>query len=85
MKIEPVTEDQLVSLGRCMSPAARIVACLGEVDISKGRGVLEGLNRCLWTKDNRRITISIVPTGGLIASVSKEPDPEAPNNKERNP
>lgn len=83
MKIEPVTRAQVDALASALGghiPA--MIARLHEVDLSRGRGVLEGHDRCLWTKDGRRITVSVsLYEGSVIASCGHEPDPEAPSPK----
>lgn len=76
MKIEPVTQDQIYALARCIGPMGSMVSDLGNVDLSRGRGVLGPHKHCLWTEDGRRITVSV--EGGVIVSTAKEPDPEAP-------
>lgn len=78
MNIEPVTQKAVEHLRRAMSPMAAMVIDLDKVDLSKGRGVLKGNDRCLWTTDKRRITICLCDDGGLVASVGKEPDMECP-------
>lgn len=77
MKLEAVTQDQVDSLARVLGNLGTLVAGLADADLSRGRGVLEGNDRCLWTTDGRRITVS-AGGGAVIASVSHEPDPEAP-------
>jgi hypothetical protein len=72
--VEPVTQKQVDSLHRVLGLGA-LVCKLSEVDLNAGRGVLEGNNRCLWTKDGHRITVTLCSDGGVIASVSKDPDP----------
>lgn len=77
--IEPVTDRQLQSLIQAMgSIAAPMILDLGNVDLKAGRGVLEGHNRCLWTKSGHRITISLSSDGGVIGSLSSEIDPDKP-------
>lgn len=78
MKIEQVTEKQLLALSRCLTPSGRMISRIGEADLTKGRGVLDGDSRCLWTKSGHRITITPIVGGGLITSCSKDPDPECP-------
>ena len=78
MKIEPVARSQLGVLLHAVGSLQTIILCLNEVDLAKGRGVLEGNIRCLWTHDKHRITISPLDDGGLFGSVSQDPDPECP-------
>jgi len=80
MIIEPVSETQLNALLRSMSPMARMISRMNDVDLSLGRGVLGKLEHCLWTKDKHRITVTILETGGLLASVSKDVDPACPQS-----
>ncbi len=76
MKIEPVNQRQVDALERAIGPMGSMICDLDQVDLSRGRGVLDGMNRCLWTKDGRRITISLCSDGSCIAGCAKEPDPE---------
>lgn len=75
--IEPVTQSQVHSLVRCLRSGIQIID-LGEVDFKAGRGVLEGNNRCLWTKKGHRITVAISSDGGMITTQSREIDPDKP-------
>lgn len=47
-----------------------------DVDYEVGHGILEGNDRCLWTKEGLRTTCTILSDGGYMVSQSKEPDPE---------
>jgi len=79
---EPVTEKQLQSLINAMgSVAAPIFLELCHVDLAAGRGILKGNDRCLWTKDGKRITICLTSDGGVIGSISREIDPDKPEVK----
>lgn len=77
-KLEPVTQAQLKSLMRAIGPLHSTILELGQADLSKGRGVLEGNSRCLWTKDGRRITLTPTSDGGFVGSCGKTPDPQCP-------
>ena len=76
MQIEPVTQEQVDKLARALGRLQAGILELHNVDIAKGRGVLTGNDRCLWTKDGRRITVCI--DHGVICTIGKEPDPECP-------
>lgn len=77
---EPVTKAQVEALGRAAGgPLAAMVARLHEVDVSAGRGILGGDDRCLWTDDGCRITVTLLMDSGVILSVSQDPDPAYPN------
>lgn len=82
MNIEPVTYKQHGAIMRAVEGShgriGLLVSGLPEADLTKGRGVLDGDARCLWTKDGRRITIIPSSDGGLAVSCGKEPDPECP-------
>jgi len=78
MRTEPFTEDQLRSLSQTLNPIERMVIDLHDVDIDAGRGILEGSDRCIWTRRGHRITVAILPGGGYMLSQSKKPDPEYP-------
>lgn len=78
MKTEAVTQAQLDALIRIAGPLGALVGGLDEVDLTKGRGVLEDSTRCLWTKDRKRVTVSPLTGGGMIVSCANDPDPECP-------
>ncbi len=82
MNIEPVTQAKVDSLIRCVGGIGAMIARLGDVDLKRGRGVLEGNNRCLWTNDGCRITIDVASDGGLCVACDKDADPEAPQPQE---
>ena len=62
-------------------PVAALVSGLCEVDLTKGRGVLDdtGCKHCLWTKQGHRITVAVSSDGGVIVSKSKEVDKTVEN------
>jgi len=78
MTTEPVTQKAVDHLIRAVGPVAAMICELHNVDLTKGRGVLQGSDRCMWTKGRRRITVCLPSDGGLVASIGKEPDPECP-------
>jgi hypothetical protein len=83
MIIEPVTRKQLDHLILALGLIGSMLCDLHDADLSRGRGILKGNDRCLWTKDGRRITISLGPGGEFIASCGNEPDPEAPEQENK--
>lgn len=83
MKIEPVTKSQVQMIAGVIGTIGAMICNLGDVDVSKGAGVLGPQEKCLWTKDGRRITITMTSDGGLIASCAKHPDPEMAAEVER--
>lgn len=79
MKIEPVTQEMINSLIIASGgPVPAMISGLAEVDLERGRGVLNdnGREHCLWTKDGHRITVTVATDGGVIVAKSKEPDEE---------
>lgn len=78
---EPVTQAQIRMIGTHLGPIQSMVVRLGEVDISRGAGIVSKRAKCLWTKDGRRITFEILPGGGFMAGISEKPDPAAPTAK----
>lgn len=74
---EAVTKKQVEHLARFLGIGAMLID-FDKIDYSMGRGILEGSNRCLWTKAGQRITISLSSDGGVIAGQAKEPDTERP-------
>lgn len=79
MKTEPVTQAQVDALIRAIGPVAAMISSLDQVDLVRGRGILQGNDRCLWTKDGRRIIISL-GGGGVCVSCSKTVDNEEVQN-----
>lgn len=76
--IEPVTKAQMQALARALGGAIpAMIARLGDADLSVGRGVLPNGDRCLWTKDGRRITVS-ASHGTFIAAVTRDLDRHCP-------
>lgn len=73
--MERVTADQVKHLILALGPMAAQILDLGFVDLEFGRGHLGANDRCLWTKEGRRITISVSSDGGVVGSLSKEIDP----------
>ena len=80
MKIEPLTNRMMNGLKASLTPIQVMVSGLNNVDLSKGRGVLDktGKKHCMWTQDGRRIDVVVSPDGGVIVSLSKDADPEIP-------
>ncbi len=78
MKIESVDQVQVDALIAAVGPAGAMVASLFDVDLLRGRGVLEGNTRCLWTTKGHRITVQLTYGGGICVGCGKEPDPAAP-------
>jgi len=64
-----------------MVSALRSLAGLGgmvfdwDIDYEVGQGILQGQDRCLWTKKGLRTTCEVMRDGGYIVSQSKDPDP----------
>ena len=79
MKTEPVTKEMLNALVSAVGGVIPAMVCgLGDVDLSRGRGVLgeHGREHCLWTTEGKRITVTVCSDGGVIASLAKEIHPE---------
>lgn len=77
MIVEPVTPEQVRMIKAAIGIGAIIIE-FDDVDCARGRGVLEGYSRCLWTKTGKRITITVASDGGIIVSQSTEVDPDLP-------
>ena len=78
MNTEPLSQSQVTAIRRLLGFGANILIDFNSIDYTKGRGVLDGQSRCMWTKKGQRITIDVASDGGLIASQAKEVDPELP-------
>jgi hypothetical protein len=46
-----------------------------DIDYQVGAGIIGSQEKCLWSKDGRRISCTLVPGGGYIISQGREPDP----------
>lgn len=83
LEVESVTQEMVDALCRSLSPASVMVSGLMDVDVSRGRGVLEEKfgerRRCLWTSEGCRVTVCVQSPGGIIVTRSKNPDPGAPD------
>lgn len=75
---EPVTQQTVDMIARSLGSIQSMVVHFGDVDVGKGCGVVSSSEKCLWTKDGRRISIAVLPHGGFIASLSKSVDPACP-------
>jgi hypothetical protein len=80
MKVEPITVEMVDGLIASLTPIQVMVSGLNDVDITKGRGVLDesGRKHCMWTKDGKRITVEVSRDGGILVSLAKDVDPEIP-------
>jgi hypothetical protein len=65
MKTESFTIAQLNALKRLLGGMQSLILRLDDVDITKGRGILAGYDRCVWTFDGCRITIGLIH-GGMV-------------------
>lgn len=75
---EPVTKADVQTIVNVVGNIGAIVAGLNDVDINAGAGKIDKSNKCLWTRDGHRITVTLCSDGGVIASKSKSVDPEKP-------
>lgn len=73
IKTEPVTKEQVNAIRRALGIGAILMDW--DIDYEIGRGLLGGIDRCLWSKKGFRITILIDWTGLLLASQGNDPDP----------
>lgn len=74
IKYEPLLPEHLAMLSRTLRPIERTVLRIGDVDLSKGAGVLSDNRKCIWTTDGHRITFVMLHGGGLMGSISNKPD-----------
>ena len=79
---QPVTSERLNVIANIIGPMQAAILRLGEVDLSKGAGIINEHTECLWTKKGRRITFSM--EGGFVGSVSRELDPDCPDSTLQN-
>ena len=73
METEPISILQVVALRKMLGMGAMLIDW--DIDFDIGRGILEGDNRCFWSKDGRRITVDVFSDGGFAAAQDNEPDP----------
>lgn len=76
-RYETVTDDVVAMIARSLGPIQSMILRIGQVDTAAGCGVINKTTKCLWTKDRRRIVLS-VSFGLFIGSVSEQPDPACP-------
>ena len=76
--IEPLSPAQLRMIAGALGPIQSMVVRLGEVDPSRGAGIVNDRAKCVWTRQGRRITFEVLPGGGYVAGISTTPDPAAP-------
>lgn len=55
-----------------------IILDLHLVDYTRGSMLTEKDTRCFWLTDGRCVRITVTRGAGVIASVSKKPDPKRP-------
>ena len=78
MKTEPVTRETVNMIASVIGSTAAMIVRLGDVDLSKGAGIISNNEKCLWTMSGHRISVLLSSDGGVIASCGKEPDPDIP-------
>ncbi len=79
-KREPITPTIVAMISRSVG-VGRLLLDLHLTDYSRGALQVSPQEKAFWLTDGRRVTCS---TGGgaVIASVSKEPDPDRPERLE---
>lgn len=75
---DKITQSQVQALGQAIGGVGAMIAGLGEVDLSLGRRSNKKNHWSLWTRAGHKIDIELCSDGGLIASKSKQPDPDRP-------
>ena len=86
MKIESITKENIEGLIRCVGRVSAMISGLDNVDLKKGRGILDESNstHCLWTKEGKRITVDISKSAGsVMVSLSNNIDEELPPDLEQ--
>ena len=81
---ETLTDDQLQMIQRAVGSIQTMFLRLNEVDLTKGTGIIDEKTKCLWTKDGKRITLSL-SYGAFCGSTSREADPDCPKNSSLQP
>jgi hypothetical protein len=77
----PISRGDLAAVAAGVGMIGSMIVGLADADLEAGRGRLGPRRCCLWRKDGRRIEIDLPPDGGVIASASKEPDPDYPGQR----
>lgn len=75
MKTEELTPKHVRALAQ-MAGIGTAFLNLNNIDYAVGRGILKGNDRCLWTKDGHRITVTLGRDGFSCIGIDKNPDPE---------
>lgn len=75
---EPITKANVNMLVNALGFGATILD-LHLVDYSRGALQVGNREKCFWLTDGRRIDISMTSDGGVIASTTKEADPNRPD------
>lgn len=86
MKMETVTKEQVNALKKCIPTiSANMMIDWHNIDYDFGRGVIktsyEENCHCLWTKEGKKIRISVFADGGINIIQSNEIDPFYKKNK----
>lgn len=76
-KREPITREVVAMIARNLGLGA-VILDLRLTDYSRGCIQKDQLTKSFWLTDGRRVDISAVPSGGIIASITNEADPEKP-------
>jgi hypothetical protein len=80
--LEPVSQEQLAALMdavvRAHGRPGLWISGLEDADREKGRRLVFQGSYEMWTKDKKKITISMTQDGGLCVSCAKTADPNYP-------
>ena len=75
-KKEKLTQTQVNGLKTALGfQLWAIGADFSKVDLDAGQGIGKGNDRCLWFTDGRRLDVHMSHDGGIVASVTKDIDP----------
>ena len=74
---EELEQDTIDGLLQQFPGAKGMILRIGDIDISRGAGIVGKHTKCIWTHDGHRITVSGDRSGTMIGSYSPETDPLA--------
>lgn len=73
MEQEAITKETVCMIQRAAGLGAMVINW--DIDYHVGAGIVGKQEKCLWSKDGRRISCTLIQGGGWIIGQSKNPDP----------
>jgi len=73
MVTEPLSKQQVLMIRQAAGLGGIVINW--DIDYQVGAGTVGPREKCLWSKDGRRISCSLIPGGGYIISQARDVDP----------